>query len=403
MPILVFSLAQIVGVLLGAAALAYLVLALRALRRFRERPARAPDWHPPVSVLKPVHGASPGLYECLRSFCEQDWPTYEVIFGAHTEDDPAVQVVRRLIHDLPDRDLRLIVDGALAGPNRKAANLANIFAHARYDILVLSDSDVRVDGNCLASMAAPFTEPSVGAVASIYKGWAVGGGAARFGALFLNDWFVPSVTVDVDLRGIDFVYGALSAVRRRSLEAIGGFEYLAQCLAEDFSMGRLISRSGWKVVLSPYACDTVVAESSFAEMFRHEVRWQRSERACRPLDQFMSLVTWPLPLLALLLLPQPSLVGLGIIGAEMILRILVHFQVRRSFRIPGSSEPWLVPLRDCVCFFAWLAGLFGNKVYWGKEAFSIAAYRKLMSAESERVGTIQRADKIGGGGTCESG
>ena len=160
MPILVFYLAQIVGVLLGAAALAYLVLALRALRRFRERPARAPDWHPPVSVLKPVYGASPGLYECLRSFCEQDWPTYEVIFGAHTEDDPAVEVVRRLIHDLPDRDLRLIVDGALAGPNRKAANLANIFARARYDIIVLADSDVRVDRDCLASMAAPFTSPA---------------------------------------------------------------------------------------------------------------------------------------------------------------------------------------------------------------------------------------------------
>lgn len=402
MPILVFSLAQIVGIPLGAAALAYLVLALRALRRFRERPARAPDWHPPVSVLKPVYGASPGLYECLRSFCEQDWPTYEVIFGAHTEDDPAVEVVRRLIHDLPDRDLRLIVDGALAGPNRKAANLANIFARARYDIIVLADSDVRVDRNCLASMAAPFTEPSVGAVASIYKGWAIGAAPAQFGALYINDWFVPSVVVDVDLRGIDFVF-AMSSVRREALDAIGGFVQLAQFFADDFALGRLISHKDWKVVLSTYACDTVVAERSFVEMFRHEVRWQRTERACRPLDQFMSVVTWPLPLLALLLLPQPSLVGLGIIGAEMILRILVHFQVRRSFRIPGSSEPWLVPLRDCVCFFAWLAGLFGNKVYWGKEAFSIAAYRKLMSAESERVGTIQRADKIGGGGTCESG
>jgi ceramide glucosyltransferase len=123
---------------------------------------------------------------------------------------------------------------------------------------------------------------------------------------------------------------------------------------------------------------------------------QRSERACRPLDQFMSVVTCPLPLLALLLLPQPSFVGLGIIGAEMVLRILVHFQVRRSFRIGGPYEPWLVPLRDCVCFFAWAAGLFGNKVYWGNEAFSIKAYRKLMSAESEGAGTIRRADKIGG-------
>ena len=167
-------------------------------------------------------------------------------------------------------------------------------------------------------------------------------------------------------------------------------------------MGRLISRKGWDVVLSTYACDTVVAERSFADMFRHEVRWQRSERACRPLDQFMSVVTCPLPLLALLLLPQPSIVGLGIIGSEMALRILLHYQLRRSFRVAGPRQPWLIPLRDCVCFFAWAAGLLGNNVYWGNEAFSIKAYRKLMSAEagaaaeSGTAGTIERADKIVG-------
>jgi ceramide glucosyltransferase len=382
MPIFVLSAAQIAGILLGVAGLAYLVLAWLALGRFKERSERIEGWNPPVSVLKPVCGADPGLYECLRSFCDQDWPVYEVIFGAHSADDPAVGVVRRLIGEFPHRDLRLVIDGALAGPNRKAANLANIVRSARHDIIVLSDSDVRVDRDCLASMAAPFARSSVGAVAAIYKGWPVGGAPARFGALYINDWFVPSVVVDAQLRGIDFVFGALSAARRAPLEAIGGFAHLAQCLAEDFSMGRLISRKGWEIVLSPYACDTVVAERSFRDMFRHEVRWQRSERACRPLDQVMSVVTCPLPLLALFLLPQPSLVGLGVIGAEMALRILLHFQVRRSFRIAGPRAPWLVPLRECVCFLAWAAGLFGNRVYWGNEAFSIRAYRKLMAAEA---------------------
>lgn len=383
MPLFVPSPLQIAGVILGAGALAYLVLALRSVWRFKEKPVRAEGWQPPVSVLKPVHGNAPYLYECLRSFCEQDWPEYEVIFGAHSEDDPAVPVVRKLIAEFPERDLKLVVDTALAGPNRKAANLANIYASARHDIIVLSDSDVRVDRDCLASMAAPFADPAVGAVASIYKGFAVGGAASRFGALYINDWFVPSVVVDVDLRGIDFVFGAMSAVRREALAAIGGFEHLAQCLAEDFSMGRLVTRKGWKVLLSSYACDTAVDEPSFAEMFRHEARWHRSERACRPVDQVMSVVTYPLPLLALLLLPQPSIVGLSIVGLEIVLRILLHFQLRRSFRISGGSAPWLVPLRGCVCFFAWAAGLFGNKVYWGKEAFSIKAYRKLMAAEAD--------------------
>lgn len=409
MPIFVLSIGQIAGVLLGAAALAYLALALRSVRRFKERPGKVHGWHPPVSVLKPVYGNDPHLYECLRSFCEQDWPVYEVIFGAHSEDDPAIPVVRRLIAEFPERDLRLVVDGALAGPNRKAANLANIYRSARHDIIVLSDSDVRVDRDCVAAMATPFSNPSVGAVASIYKGWPVGGAPSKFGALYINDWFVPSVLVDVDLRGIDFVFGAMSAVKRESLDAIGGFEYLAQCLAEDFSMGRQISRKGWDVVLSSYACDTVVAERSFADMFRHEVRWQRSERACRPLDQFMSVLTCPLAPLLLLLLPQPSIIGLGIIGSEMALRILLHAQVRRSFRIAPPSQPWLVPLRDCACFFAWAAGLFGTKVYWGSTAFSIRAYRKLMAAEArpsdpaqqgsgrqERLGPNERAGKVAG-------
>jgi len=322
----------------------------------------------------------------------QDWPQYEVIFGAHTADDAAIEMVNRLIAEFPKVNLRLVVDGRLAGPNRKAANLANIARAARYDFFLIADSDVRVDQDCVASMVAPFEDRSVGAVASIYKGWPTDKAASEFGALYLNDWFVPSVLVDVDLRGIDFVFGAMSAVRRESLEAIGGFEMLAGCLAEDFSMGRLIARRGWHVVLSPYACQTVVTDSGFGEMLRHEVHWQRLERSCRPIDQFMSVVTWPLPLLLLLLLPQPSVIGLSIIGAHVALRIALHYFVRRSFRIPGPPQPWLVPLRECVCFLAWGGGLLGSNVTWGQETFSIRAYRKLMAPETAPRATMAMLD-----------
>ncbi|MBA2125472.1 hopanoid biosynthesis associated glycosyl transferase HpnI [Hyphomicrobium methylovorum] len=384
MALYVVSIWQVLGIVIGLAGLAYLLLAVRATLMFRERPETGSEPRPGVSVLKPVYGDSPTLYQCLRSFCEQDYPLYEVIFGAHTPDDPAIAVVNRLIREFPDRDLRLVVDGALAGPNRKAANLANIMKTAKFDLIVLADSDVRVDRNCIASMAAPFDDASVGAVASIYKGWPIDNTPSRFGAAYLNDWFVPSVLVDSSLRGIDFVFGAMSAVRREALDAIGGFEMLARCLAEDFSMGRFVAHRGWRVVLSPYACDTVVAEKTFAEMFRHEVRWQRSERACRPFDQFMSVVTWPLPLLLVLLLPQPSIIGLAIIGAHIALRLLLHVLVRRRFVIDAPSEIWLVPLRECACFFAWAAGLFGNRIVWGSETFSIRAYRSLMAADERR-------------------
>lgn len=392
MALFVVSIWQILGVVIGIAGLAYLMLAIRATRKFREQPTKGLEPLPGVSVLKPVYGDTSTLYDCLRSFCDQDYPRYEVIFGAHTADDPAVAVVNRLISEFPDRDLRLVVDETLAGANRKAANLANIMKRAKFDIIVLADSDVRVDRNCVASMAAPFDDATVGAVAAIYKGWPIANAPSRFGAAYLNDWFVPSVLVDASLRGIDFVFGAMSAVRREALDKIGGFEMLASCLAEDFSMGRFVARRGWRVVLSPYACDTVVAETSFVEMFRHEVRWQRSERACRPFDQFMSVVTWPLPLMLVLLLPQPSIVGLAIIAAHIALLLLLHVLVRRRFAIAAPSKIWLVPVRECVCFFAWAAGLFGNRIVWGKETFSIRAYRKLM-AEDERRSRVDTGNQ----------
>jgi ceramide glucosyltransferase len=384
MPIVVLSAAQTAGLLLGLAGLSYLVLALRATIHFHERTEVGAQWHPPVSVLKPVFGNPPYLYECLRSFCDQDWPAYEVIFGAHSDDDPAVAVVRRLIQEFPDRGLRLLIDGSLVGPNRKVSNLANIYKAAKHDILLLADSDLRVDRHCIAAMVAPLVEPSVGAVASIYKGLPRGGSISNFGALYINDWFAPSVLVDVELRGIDFVF-AMSTVRRQALQAIGGFEYLAQFFADDFALGRLISRKGWSVVLSPYACDTVVSDHTFADMFRHEVRWQRTERACRPFNQFMSVVTWPLPLLLVLLLPQLSIVGLSIISLEIALRIALHYQVRRSFRVETPPQPWLVPLRECVCFLAWAVSLFGSRIRWGYETFSLSEFRKRMSTGSNRL------------------
>jgi len=339
-----------------------------------------PGWYPGVSILKPVRGTSPELYACLRSFCEQDWPEYEVIFGVHTHDDPAIEVVERLIAELPHRNLRLVVDDRLSGPNRKASNLANICRVARHDLLILADSDVRVDRNCIAAMAAPFADKSAGAVTCVYKGLPVDDPVASFGAMHVNDWMLPSILVDVDLRGIDFVFGALCAVRRQALDQIGGFEHLAQGIAEDFAMGWLVARNGWEVVLSPYACDTIVSDQKLATLLRREVRWQRAERACRPLDHFLSMITYPLPLLLVLLLPRPTLVGLTVIAAEIASRIALHYQLRRGLLITTPPQPWLVPLRECVCFLVWAASLVGDRIGWGNYAISISTFRGWMAS-----------------------
>ncbi|MET1047510.1 MAG: bacteriohopanetetrol glucosamine biosynthesis glycosyltransferase HpnI, partial [Hyphomicrobium sp.] len=379
LPLLLLNPFVIAGVLLGLAALAYLVLALYFTWRFREGPVSAPDgYRPPVSVLKPVHGAQPFLYECLRTFCDQDWPQYEVIFGAHSDNDPAVAVVKRLIAEFPDKDLRLVIDPSFAGPNPRASNLANIYKAARYDILIVADADLKVDRNCIASLAAPLADPKVGAVASIYKGLPYGGApAADFGTMNISDWFAPSVLVDVGLRGIDFVF-AMCSVRRQALDSFGGFNHLSNFFPDDFALGNLVAQRGYEVKLSSYCCDTIVAEKSFTELFRHEILWQRMERFCRPSDHFMSVITWPLPLLLALLLPWPTIIGLSIIVTEIALRIALHYQVRRSFKMNTPPQPWLVPIRERVCFFAWAFGLLGNKVKWGKNIFTYEAFRKLL-------------------------
>ena len=371
-PVFVVSPFQLAGLVLGLSALAYLMLVLRSIWNYHEQAPRMRDWRPPVSILKPIYGTEPHLYDCLRSFCEQDWPCYEVIFSAHSPEDPAVAVVHRLLAELPERDIRLVIDTALAGPNRKAANLANGYKHARYDIIILSDSDVVVDRDCIAAMATPFAEESVGAVACVYKALPIDNAASRFLAFYINDWLVPSMLVDNDLRGIDFVFGAMSAVRRSALDAAGGFARLAGYLAEDFYMGQLVTEAGWRVVMSPYACSTVVGVEGFAEMVAQEVRWQRTEKSCRRIDQAMSVVTWPLlPLLVLFALPQPTWVGVGIVALEVMLRVLIHYRLRRSFALATRLQPWLLPLRDCLCFVVWAAGLFGHSVQWRDQRFTV--------------------------------
>jgi ceramide glucosyltransferase len=390
LPILIFSPLQIAGILFGLAGLAYLVLALYFTWRFREGPGSIGGQRPPVSVLKPVHGSAPFLYDCLRSFCDQDWPEYEIIFGVHTDSDPAIAVVERLIAEFPDRKLRLVVDASRAGPNPRASNLANIYKVARHDIILVADADLRVDRNCIAAMAAPFVETEVGAVASIYKGLPIGGAASNFGALHINDWIAPSVLVDTGLRGIDFAFGMCS-VRREALESFGGSVHLAKFFPDDYALANLTAHQGYKVVLSPYCCDTMVAETSFPEMFSHEILWQRMERFCRPFDHFLSVITWPLPLLLILLLPQPSVVGLSIIGAEIALRIALHYQVRRSFKIAAPPQPWLVPLRECVSFVTWVCGLFGNTVRWANNTFTFEAFRKLLADGREPLPSAKGA------------
>ena len=373
--------AYLFGLGLAAASAAYLILALWRVTASRFDiglpPAASASFLPPVTVLKPLCGREPRLYECLRSFCEQDYPDMQIVFGVSDAGDGAVPVVKRLIAEFPGRDLALVVDGGVHGSNLKVGNLVNMARLAKHDIIAVSDSDIMVERDCLAQFVTPFADSSTGAVTCLYKAAPGPGLASKLGALFINDWFLASAMVDAGLREIDYCFGPMSAVRREALESIGGFARLAFHLADDFMMGNLIAKAGYKVRLSHVVPSTVVAEN-FRSLFLHELRWARTVKAVRPFDHLFSVILEPLPLLAALLLPYPFLGGWAVLAAVVMLRMALHCLLHARFRLAYSPCPWLLPLREVLCFAVWAASYLGSSIRWRHRRFAIGSGGELI-------------------------
>ena len=228
----------------------YVVFAMWRLLRFARRVHVVDAPTPAVTVLKPVCGLDQDLYENLRSFCEQDYPEYQVIFGVSDPKDPALAVIDRLIRALPDKDLSLVVNDRLIGTNRKVSNLANMYGAVKHEIVVIADSDMHVGPDYLRSVIASFRDDTVGAVTCLYTGIPGNGLASVLGAAFINEWFLPSVLVALSFREINFCFGSTMAVRRTILEQLGGFARFADLLADDYMLGRLVSDAGYRVSLS---------------------------------------------------------------------------------------------------------------------------------------------------------
>lgn len=379
--LLSLPLAYLLGLFLAAGSAAYLLLAMWrvATSRFETAPEQpsAPAFLPPVTVLKPLCGAEPRLYECLRSFCEQDYPELQIVFGVGDSGDGAIPVVKRLIAEFPGRDLALVIDGGVHGSNLKVGNLVNMARLAKHDIIAVSDSDILVTRDCLARFVTPFADASIGAVTCLYKAAPSSGLASKLGALFINDWFLPSAMVDAGMRDVTYCFGPLSAVRRDALESIGGFTRLASQLADDFMMGHLIAASGYKVRLSHVVPSTVVAEN-FRSLFWHELRWARTVKTVKPGEYFLSVMMEPLPVVAALLLPYPFLGGWAVLAAVVMLRVALHCLLDARFRFDYPICPWLLPLREGMCFAVWVASYLGSDIRWRHRRFSIGSDGELI-------------------------
>jgi len=362
----------------------YLLAEVVAAVSFARRRLPIPPERPPISVLKPLHGEEPGLYENLRSFVEQDYPTVQMVLGANNANDGALPVADALIRDIPAAEIALVVGAPVKGSNLKVANLENMLPAARHDILVISDSDMRVDRRYLGAVAAPLHDPSIGLVTCLYKGVSTGGKWSELGALHINFGFLPSALVAAAL-GIDLgCFGATIALRRDTLCRIGGFVPVRDELADDQRIGEAVRALGLAVVLSRYLVEARVSEPSFAALWRHELRWARTVRTITPAGFVGSVLTHVVAIAAL----GAVATGFGLtssifLGISLLLRWTTAGVIAGALGLAANGL-WLLPVRDTLSFAVFVASFFGRAVFWRDQFFQVEPSGR-MSIDGDRA------------------
>ena len=362
-------------------ALCYSLISLIcAWRYFAAKKPRCSD-QPAVSILKPVKGMDEDSYQNFASFCAQEYSgDVQTIFAVASSEDPAIEIIRRLAGDFPDRDISLVVNPTIHGPNYKVSNLINAFPMVKHDIIVICDSDIRVSSGYLASVAAHFSNPEVGLVASLYRTSKVHGVATAIEATGFSAEMIPNVMTAMRLEGLSFALGASMAVRREALADIGGFQTLSDYLADDYQLGNKIHRAGWKIALDDCFVESMISRENLATTFSRQLRWARTMRVSRPGGYLALGITLPFPALLFAALSAPSLtVALAAVFLLYVTRLSVAIVFSRHF-VRDNLLPswlWLIPLRDMLAFFSWLLSFLGNRVEWRGARFVLKTGGKL--------------------------
>ncbi len=356
--------------LLLLVAWAYAAGSTFAAWRFARRNRARSAVRPPVSVLKPLHGAEPGLYENLRSFAEQDYPNHQLLLGVRDGADDALPVARALIRDLPGRDIGLVIDPRVRGSNLKVANLENMLPVAMHDVIVIADSDMRVGPDYLTTITAPLADRATGIVTCPYKGIPAGGLWSRLAALNINFGFLPGALLGDALDIGGGCFGATIALRREVLQRIGGFARLRDELADDHRMGSAVRRLGLAAVLAPYIVENRVCEPSLASLWRHELRWARTSRAMAPLGYAGSVTTHTVILTVLAAALVGTAAAWGCVLVSLLVRLASALAIAHWLRLPLRSL-WLLPLRDALSFAVFLGSFCVRSVSWRNQLFRV--------------------------------
>jgi ceramide glucosyltransferase len=384
-------------VLLAFAAIpfVYYLLALFSAWQFFRRGGSAKrvrqNFTPPVSNLKPIRGLDPDAYENFASFCQQDYPDYEVVFCVGEEDDPAVPVLQKLKQKFPERPIRVLFGSGGTGSNDKVVKLARLVSEAQHDVVVISDSDVRVQPDYLRTVVAPLADPKIGAVTCFYVPIEDKTFTDNLQTIGMFSDFYAGILVARELDGVKFALGPTIATRRTRLAEFGGYEAIKNRPADDLLVGRLIAEQGYEVELLPYAISTVADYGSMRDLFHKRLRWIVVMRHLRPWGHLGLLLTQGLPwsLTAVAIRPTAG-VALGYLGAYFVLR----FAMTGTVGIWGLKQNalWkkfaLIPLWDAMAFFIWLTSFTRNSIRWRDSEYYIRNGRLVPVAQANPQPTI---------------
>lgn len=362
---------------LAACGCGYYALCLYSARAFlrARREGSNKNFVPPVSILKPLRGADRHMMECFRSYCRQNYPNHEIIFGVSEPGDPAIALVEQLKREFPERRIELVHCRARLGTNLKVSNLSQMLPHAKFEHLVVNDSDIMVGPEYLRKIISPFEREGVGLVTAPYRGAAGSTIWSKLEALGISTDFIAGVlsarVVDSSIR---FGLGSTLAVTRRSLGAIGGFEALMDYLADDYELGKRIADAGFEVVLSEEVVDTFLPDYGFTGYWKHQLRWMRSIRDSRGGGYTGLLFTFGLPFaLTAAIATRAATWSLALLAAAVILRVgVAYFVGTRILRDRTVvRRMWMLPVRDVMAVVLWLVAYFSHTVVWRGDEFRL--------------------------------
>jgi ceramide glucosyltransferase len=359
-----------------------------AVRWFARQPAApAPTSWPDVSILKPLFRAEARLSENIETFFHQNYPgKIQFVFGVQDPNDSAIPVVKSLIERHPELDVRLVVNAAAHGANRKVSNLINMGQVARHSVIVVSDSDVAVGPDYLRILAAELAEPNVGAVTCLYRGLPAGGLSPRLAAMAANDHFLPSTLLGLALRLARPCVGATIALRRETLIRIGGFKAVVNQLADDYAIGKAVREAGLRVIVPPMLVEHAFEEKTLGEVIRHELRWARTIFAVDPVGYVGSGFTHALPLaLVGAALRGFDALGLAAVLGAFVCRLFLKYRLTREFDLPNRDYALLVA-RDILSLIVYFASFWSTRVNWRGQDFAVARDGTLRATAEPQVG-----------------